>query len=140
MTGNILIVDPERTWVHTVQQAMQQKGHTVVAVATAKQARKRIRSEAPDLIIMDAILPDADAYALARTLKRRTATRHLPIIVVTAQANPYEDVQCVLFPLFDCYLSKPADVSELVDQVESILNPRRGNDPTCENEILDLGS
>jgi DNA-binding response OmpR family regulator len=133
MTGTILIVDAEQTWVQTVQQAMQQQGHTVVSVATAKQARKRIRTEAPDLIIMDAVLPDADDYELARTLKRRPTTKRLPIIVVTAQANPYEDLRCVLFPLFDCYLSKPADIGELVHQVEAILNPKFGN------EILDLG-
>ncbi len=81
------------------------------------------RAGRPDLLLLDIHLPDIDGYQVLARLRADPATRHLPVVAVTAQAMP-DDVKRVLAAGFDGYLTKPLDLARFDALLERMLAPR----------------
>jgi CheY-like chemotaxis protein len=77
-------------------------------------------SESPDLILMDMSLPVLDGWEAARRLKASTATRHVPIIALTAHAMS-SDRDRALESGCDDYDTKPVELSRLLQKIEALL-------------------
>jgi len=85
------------------------------------------RAGRPDLLLLDIHLPDIDGYKVLARLRADPATRHVPVVAVTAQAMP-EDVKRVLAAGFDGYLAKPLDLADFDALLDRMLAPRDAAD------------
>jgi|GEM_PF-2702276 len=95
---------------------------------SAEAALERIQQQRPDLILMDINLPGMDGYAALKVLRRDPATRHIPIIAISANAMK-GDAERGLAAGFDAYLTKPIDIPAMLASVERhIAGVRRGNE------------
>jgi CheY-like chemotaxis protein len=74
----------------------------------------------PDLILMDICLPEMDGYQLFARLNDDEATRHIPVIALSAGAMPHE-IEKGLRSGFRRYLTKPVDIAELLRAVKEVL-------------------
>lgn len=120
MSATILIVEDHLLSRELATAILETAGYTVLFAEDGVGLLERVKTERPDLIIMDLQLPRIDGVTLIRELKAHDATRSIPIIVTTAYANP-ELYAKALQAGCVAYLTKPLDSHSLLRAVAELL-------------------
>ena len=89
-TARILIVDDEPLNVEYLEQELEALGFTTETAADGLEALDRIAADAPDLVLLDVMMPELDGIAVLRILKDDPETRLIPVVLMTA-LNAVED-------------------------------------------------
>jgi DNA-binding response OmpR family regulator len=136
MGHRILVVDDDRKIVRLVRTYLEQAGMTVFTAYDGEEAMHVIRSERPDLIVLDLMLPERDGWDITRRLRADERLANTPILMLTARV---EDADRILgFELgADDYLTKPFNPQEVVARVRAIL--RRAAGTLSPAHILEVG-
>lgn len=120
MTKRILIVDDETDFSELLQFRLRHLDYEVLAATTGTEALNKARSELPDAILLDLLLPDFDGLTVCEILRRQPSTRNTPIILITAVTS--EATQYAAWVAGDCgFLGKPLDFKELKRKLEIAL-------------------
>ena len=107
----ILVVDDDEAIVELLQELFTEEGFEV-KISIDGQALKTAPQFQPDLILLDVLMPLMDGIEVSRGLKADPATRHIPIILFSANAKLKElDTTHV-----ESFIAKPFDITELLDQ------------------------
>jgi CheY-like chemotaxis protein len=106
-----------------LSRRLQRKGFSVVTAEVDRQGVAMAASESPDLILLDMSLPLVDGWEAARQIKAGAATRHIPIVALTAHAMS-GDREKALQAGCDEYDTKPVEFARLLAKIESILRSR----------------
>jgi two-component system phosphate regulon response regulator PhoB len=120
MGANILIVEDEEPLTTLLRYNLEAEGYDVDAVARGDEADTRLRETAPDLIVLDWMLPGLSGIELCRRLRTRPQTQSLPIIMLTARGEESERVRGLATGADD-YLVKPFSVPELLARIRALL-------------------
>jgi len=119
MGGQILLVEDDDAISAFVATALEREGHAVTCVRTGQQALSHIRSSAPDLVLLDLMLPgDVDGLQVCREVRRGEV--YIPIIMVTAKDEDVDKVVGLELGADD-YITKPFDTRELLARVRAVL-------------------
>lgn len=120
----ILLVEDNEMNRDMLSRRLERKGYHVVIAQDGKQGYLLAHSEAPDLILMDLSLPVMDGWEATRLLKAEAATRHIPIIVLTAHVliSDREKAQEAGCDDFD---TKPVEFGRLSEKIEKLLLVRK---------------
>jgi len=125
--GKVLVVDDERPNRLYLKKLLTSYGCEVIEAADGPSALELLHRERPDLILADVVMPGMDGFELCGAIKKLTATRDVPVIMVTAKGQ-IEDLK----KGFDLgamdYIRKPFDARELVLRVGNALALKRSND------------
>ncbi len=130
MTGKrarILVVDDEDLNLRLMEALLAPLGYDVILARDGEEALQKTRGAAPDLILLDAMMPKLDGFEVTRRLKEEEDTRIIPIVMVTA----LQEVQARVMALemgADDFLTKPVDKTELRARVQSLLKVKAYND------------
>ena len=100
-------------------------GYRVLQAVNGAEGVERARAERPDLVLMDVELPVLDGWTATRQLKADPATRHIPVIALTAHAMA-PDRQKAVEAGCDGYLSKPIAPQAVADEVRRFIGPPNG--------------
>jgi DNA-binding response OmpR family regulator len=143
MSKSIFIVDDEPDMVKIATDLLESDGFVVYSDTHPAQALKKIRTNPPDLVILDLRMPDMDGYHVCKELKADPKTKHLPIIMVSVKSEE-TDVVVGLEMGADDYISKPFRKRELLARVKTVLR-RLDMDPRdqkieCGPFTVDYGS
>jgi twitching motility two-component system response regulator PilH len=84
--AHILIIDDSPTDVRVLTTLLERAGHQVVAVNSAEEGIERARSDLPQLVIMDVIMPGMNGFQATRTLSRDPLTSAVPIVMITTKS------------------------------------------------------
>jgi len=119
----VLIVDDDPDLVETVCMMLEDKGYEVGRAYDGVEGEEAIKDRRPDLLVLDVMMPRKDGYQLCAELKADTATRDIPVILLTAvgEAVPttsYTHAQGMATEAED-YIPKPVDSKTLVEAVDS---------------------
>jgi two-component system phosphate regulon response regulator PhoB len=136
MSKKILVVDDEADVLDLVCMNLRAAGFNVVTAESGQAALKKARTEQPELIILDIMLPEMTGLEVCKALKKDNATLDIPIILLTAKAEEVDRVVGLELGADD-YVSKPFSPRELVLRVKSIL--RRGQEKLLPDERLTHG-
>lgn len=128
MPGKILIVDDDVDTLRLVGMMLESEGFDILAAKSGKRAIELARSETPDLVILDIMMPELDGYAVTSQLRTDPATRGIPILIFTAKTGQ-DDKMLGLDLGADIYLTKPISTRELVTNVKQLLSPRGEAEP-----------
>jgi len=116
----ILVVDDDAHLLRMVQVTLKRDGYRAIVVARGQEAIDRVRAEAPDLILMDIMMPGLDGFETTRYIRQLPKGRDVPIIFLSAR----QDVQSKITGLrlgADDYIAKPVTVGELLARIEARL-------------------
>lgn len=120
MPERILVVDDDVDTLRLVGLMLQRQGYHIIAASSGRQALSMARSEEPDLIILDVMMPDMDGYEVTRRLRSDQVTATIPIIMFTAKSQ-IDDKVTGFEAGADDYLTKPTQPRELFAHVKAVL-------------------
>lgn len=103
-----------------VRRLLQAYGYTVIEAENASKAREVLKTNQPDLILMDINMPDVDGYTLTNELKAMPKLQGIPIVAITANVMK-GDRERTLSAGCDGYIEKPIDVDKFIDQVDRFI-------------------
>ena len=121
---HVLVVEDEIDVALLLSYNLEAEGYVVESVARGDEAELRLAEKAPDLLILDWMLPGVSGIEICRRLRAREATRTLPIIMVSARREESERVRGLAVGADD-YVVKPFSVIELMARVRALLRRSR---------------
>ena len=121
--GKILIVDDSKLIAHVAKTILTKRGHEIILAQDGKAGLEAAKSEQPDIILLDLIMPVMDGYEVCEHLKEDESTKEIPIIMVTSKAEAADKVKGLEMGALD-YVTKPFDEGELVARVNIHLRLR----------------
>src|SRR5215207_5931732 len=116
----ILVVDDSPINLKLISAALMPVGYEIVTAQNGREALQRVEGIAPDMVILDVMMPELNGYEVCRRLRQRANLGHLPIMMLTANDSLEERING-LEAGADDYMSKPFDVSELQARVKALL-------------------
>ena len=133
----ILVVDDEKDIVELLQYNLEKEGYKISAVFSGEQCLENVKTELPDLILLDLMLPEIDGLDVCKILKSNSRTSNIPIIMLTAKGEE-TDIVLGLELGADDYITKPFKVRELLARVKAVLRRTKNNIPLSfkEKEII----
>lgn len=120
--AKILIVDDERNIVELVRLYLGAEGYTVVVATDGITALEQFRTEQPDLVVLDIMLPGLDGWEVCRRLRQHS---QIPIIMLTARGEAVDRIVGLELGADD-YVVKPFNPRELVARIKAVLRRSSG--------------
>jgi len=118
--AKILVVDDEKDIADLVSYNLEREGFAVVKAFDGETALAKVRSEKPDLLILDLMLPGVGGLDICKRIRANPKTSSLPIIMLTAKADEVDKIIGLEIGADD-YVTKPFSVKELVARVRTVL-------------------
>lgn len=116
----ILIVDDEKDLVETITFRLEASGYEVIAAYDGQEGLDKARSEHPDLILLDVMMPKMDGYQVCRLLKFDEDFQKTPVIMLTARGQD-QDKNTGKEVGVDGYITKPFESSVLLGEIDKLL-------------------
>jgi len=133
MTKSILIVEDETDIMKLIDWHLRAEGYSTYTAADGNKGLDMAEEKAPDLILLDLILPGMDGLEVCKSLKRNSKTQDIPVVMLTAKGEEVDRI--VGFELgADDYIVKPFSPRELILRIRAIL--RRHEKEPAEEAIL----
>ena len=120
MTHRVVVVDDDKEIQEIVTFVLSRNGFDVAVASNGQQLQDVLATTAPDLIILDVMMPGIDGYQIFASLRENATTRHIPVIIMTAHAeNIYERISLDLGAAE--HITKPFHPLDLVGKVQRLL-------------------
>jgi DNA-binding response OmpR family regulator len=116
----VLVADDERDMVETLKFSLETHGYRCLEAYDGQDALDKARTERPDLIILDVMMPKINGFQVSRLLKFDKKYKHIPIIMLTARTQE-KDRLIGDETGADKYLTKPFEMDELISSVDGFL-------------------
>ena len=136
MKTNILIADDEPNQLELMAFNLESAGFSTIRAQNGKEVIELVEEKNPDLIILDWMMPKMSGIEVCRSLRSRSETKLLPIIILSARSEE-GDKSLGLDSGADDYISKPFSPKELISRVKALLRRSR---PTLINDILEYNN
>jgi two-component system phosphate regulon response regulator PhoB len=132
----ILVVDDEEDLLELLRFNLSGEGFSVTCVATGEEALEKVAEGAPDLILLDLMLPGMDGLEVARRLKSQAVTKEIPVVMLTAKGEE-GDIVKGLERGADDYVTKPFSRKVLAARIRAVLRRKQAK-PKDESGVLEV--
>ncbi len=120
MPGKIFVVEDEPRLASLLADYLRQAGYEPHCIGDGGEVVSRVREQAPDLVLLDVMLPLIDGFELCRTIRADPALSQTRIVLVTARGREAEIARGLALGA-DTYLTKPFSTRDLMRKVRSLL-------------------
>ncbi|WP_058835477.1 response regulator [Luteimonas abyssi] len=118
--ARILLIEDSPTDTAVLTQLLQRHGHEVLASASAEDGLDVARSQSPDLVLMDVVLPGMNGFQATRALSRDAATSEIPVLIVSTKGME-TDKAWGMRQGAKGYVVKPPEEGALIAQIDALL-------------------
>lgn len=118
--AKVLIVDDSETHLYLLSEMVGGVGHTVITATSGEESCEKARTEQPDLILMDVVMPGMNGFQATRRISREKSTTDIPVIFVSTRDQESDRVWG-LRQGAAAYLTKPVDRKELLAAIDLAL-------------------
>ncbi|MBF8281544.1 MAG: hypothetical protein HW378_459 [Anaerolineales bacterium] len=127
LPAKVLVVDDEPRNLEVVSHLLEMEGLRVATAGDGEAALAAVAAEAPDVILLDVMMPGLEGFEVCRRLKADPATVFIPVVILTALKGTQERIKGAAVGADD-FLSKPFDHVELITRVKSLVRVKRLHD------------
>jgi len=120
MDKKILVIEDDPSALRLVQYTLEQEGYQVLTATNGLAGIRKAQNEELDLIVLDIMLPGIDGFEICHRLRAEPQTAQLPILMLSAKAQEIDRATGLKVGADD-YLTKPADPSEIISRVRTLL-------------------
>ncbi len=120
MSETILVAEDEEHILLLIEYKLKNSGYNVITVEDGAAALAKAQEIKPDLILLDVMMPLMTGFEVLAALKQGTETKHIPVLLVTAQSNEHEVLKGLELGAED-YIIKPFSPNELAARVKTVL-------------------
>ncbi len=121
----ILLIDDDMALVTVFEANLKKEGYDVIEAYDGKSGLEKARSEMPDLILLDQVLPDIQGNEVLKTLKADSATQHIPVALLSNFSQKELMQEAINAGALDYILKYQVEPSDLVTKVKGILEENR---------------
>ena len=121
---HIVCIEDEPEMIDLIRLILGRRGFQVTGAAGGEAGLQAVRSEHPDLVLLDLMMPDMDGWEVYQQMKADDTTRNIPVIVVTAKAQSIDKVLGLHIAKVDDYIAKPFSPQDLLNSVEKTLRQK----------------
>jgi DNA-binding response OmpR family regulator len=121
--SKILIIDDEKDFLSLMKTTLEQCGYLVVTASDGKEGVAKAKSEKPDMVICDIMMPKKDGYAVLKEIKR-DIDKDMPVIMLSA-IEEYKSVEKAYDGEADFYVSKPVEFAIFLKNIRALLSIKR---------------
>lgn len=126
--ARIVAIEDDSDLRDAIEYGLRRAGHDVIAVGTGAAGLRHAMHDRPDLVLLDLLLPDLSGLEVCRMLRENEATKHLPVIMLTAKASEADRITGFETGAHD-YVVKPFSMRELILRIDVALRrPARSTD------------
>jgi twitching motility two-component system response regulator PilH len=116
----IMVVDDSPTQRYFLMDLLTKNGYNVVAVETGEEALAKVKQEAPNLIIMDVVMPGQNGFQTTRAITKDPETENIPVIMCTSKSQETDKIWGLRQGARD-FMVKPVDPDELLKKISTFL-------------------
>ena len=131
MEEKILVVDDDQNICELLRLYLEKEGYKTMAAFDGQQAIDYAKSFAPDLILLDIMLPKFDGWQVCREIRKES---EVPIIMLTAKGETFDKILGLELGADD-YVTKPFDTNEVMARVKAVLRRTNGGEKTVTQEV-----
>lgn len=119
---SVVYIEDDLEMIDLVTLILNRRGFQVKGAHGGRNGVDMVFQDAPDLILLDLMMPGMDGWEVYQQIKANEKTRHIPVIIITAKAQDIDKVLGLHIAKVDDYICKPFRPQELLDSVERILS------------------
>jgi two-component system, OmpR family, response regulator VicR len=119
----VVYVEDDRDLINLVSLILKRRGIEVIGVSNPHSALDTILKIKPRVILLDLMMPEVDGWEIYHNLKNRPETSGIPVIIISAKAQPIDQVLGLHVAKVDGYICKPFQPEQLISAVEQWFNP-----------------
>lgn len=117
----VLVVDDEEDFLQVLGKRLTVSGYSVIAATNGRDAVALAKSQRPDIIVLDVVMPEMDGGQVMAELKEHPSTRSIPVILLTALFSKAEEEKYGSIVGDNTTLAKPLDAEKLLEQMGKLL-------------------
>lgn len=121
--STVLVVDDSQTVRQMLSELLQKGGLTVIEAANGIEAKAKIQTKAPDLVITDLIMPEMNGYELCRWIKNTPTAQNIPVLICSTKDQEF-DRYWGMKQGADAYITKPFQPGEMLKTVKQLLKTK----------------
>lgn len=121
--STVLIVDDSSTLREMISGLLIKAGMTVVEANDGTEAQEKVKTNAPDLVVLDIVMPKMNGYDFCRWLKNNPGTEDVPVVLCSSKSEEF-DRYWGMKQGADAYIAKPFRPAEMVETVKQLLRSR----------------
>jgi DNA-binding response OmpR family regulator len=122
--ANIYVIDDDDQLLRMVGLMLERGGHSPTLINNPAKGLDKIKSEKPDLLVLDVMMPNMSGHDVCRQIRADKDLADLPVLILTARAQEVDRV-AALKSGADDYLSKPVTSQDLIQKVDDLLTHKR---------------
>ena len=127
---HVLVVDDERTNRDLLVEVLEPAGFTVVAAAGGQEGIQLAKSERPDVVLLDLMMPDVTGFDVVEALRADVATAKIPIMVLTAKDLTEEEKRQLNGHVSSILSRRSTGTSDLLGQLQRVIPQRAAHEPS----------
>jgi DNA-binding response OmpR family regulator len=124
--AKILCIEDEPQMIDLIRLILETRGYQVMGAQGGEEGLEMMRTEQPDLVLLDIMMPEMDGGDVYHRMRQEPALLQIPVIVVTAKAAPIDKVLWMNVAQVDDYVTKPFGPEDLLASVERVLARHTG--------------
>jgi len=118
---HIVYVEDDEEMIDLVTLILERKDYRVSGASSGRKGWEMIKSELPDMVLLDLMMPDIDGWEVFQNIRDTESTKDIPVIIITAKAQNVDKVLGLHIAKVDDYITKPFKPEELVESVEKLI-------------------
>ena len=122
---HIVYVEDDVEMIDLVKLILERKGYQVSGASGGQEGWEIIKSNLPDLVLLDLMMPDIDGWEVYQKMRDDIATKDIPVIVITAKAQNIDRVLGLHIAKVEDYITKPFKPEDLVESVERFIEKQK---------------
>lgn len=121
MPKKIVYIEDDIEMTYLIKMILERRGYEIISTNNGLDGFDLVTKENPDLILLDLMMPEIDGWDVYHQLKSNNQTEKIPVVVISAKAQPIDKVLGLQVAKVSNYISKPFKPQELIEVIENIL-------------------